>query len=348
VEAVPPPSRDPARARIADVARLAGVGVGTVSRVLNGSPLVSDVTRATVLATIDALDYRPSRHGRRLSLGRTLTLGVVVPFFTSPSVVQRMEGFVTGIAGSRYDLALFNVTTTGERDRHLADLARGDRADGILLVTLRPTDAEVEAFAAAGVTAVLVDVAHPALSHVVIDDVEGGFIATRYLLDLGHRRIGFVGGPPAKPNPFGFVSSPRRRMGYRQALDEAGVDLSLEYVREGTYGRHVAHRLTAELLRLPEPPTAIFAVSDTMALGVLEAAGRAGLAVPGELSVVGFDDIEVASYVGLTTVRQPLAESGLRGAELLLAALDGPPPVPSADVLPLELIVRRTTAPPLT
>lgn len=346
MEAVPPPSRDPARARIADVARIAGFGVGTVSRVLNGSPLVSDATRAAVLATIDALDYRPSRHGRRLSLGRTLTLGVVVPFFTSPSVVERMKGFVEGIAGSRYDFALFNVTTASERERHLADLARGDRADGILIVTLRPTDAEVEAFAAAGVAAVLVDVAHPALPHVIVDDVEGGYLATRYLLDLGHRRIGFVGGPPAKRNPFGFVSSPRRLEGYHKALEQAGVDHSLDYVREGTYGRHVAHRLTAELLRLPDPPTAIFAVSDALALGVLEAAGRAGLAVPGELSVVGFDDIEVAAYVGLTTVRQPLVESGLRGAELLLAALEGGVQAAAGETLPLDLVVRRTTAPP--
>jgi LacI family transcriptional regulator len=329
---------------IADVARMAGVGVGTVSRVLNGSPRVSEATRSAVLATIDSLDYRPSRHGRRLSLGRTLTLGLVVPFFTSPSAVERTKGFVAGIADSRYDLALFNVTAPGERDRHLEDLARGDRADGVLLVTLPPSDAEVDAFVAAGVTAVLVDAAHPALPHVIIDDVEGGEVATRYLLDLGHRRIGFVGGPV--PNPFGFTSSSRRRSGYRKALERAGVDLSLDYVREGPYGRHVAHRLTDELLRLPEPPTAIFAASDALALGVLEAADRAGLAVPGGLSVIGFDDIEVASYVGLTTVRQPLAESGMRGAEILLAALGGSSPAPSTELLPLELIVRRTTAPP--
>lgn len=331
---------------IADVARMAGVGVGTVSRVLNDSPRVSEPTRSAVLATIDALDYRPSRHGRRLSLGRTLTLGVVVPFFTSPSAVERMRAFVDGIAGSRYDLALFNVTTPGERDRHLDDLTRGDRADGILIVTLPPTDAEVDGFAAAGVPVVLVDAAHPALPHVIVDDVDGGYIATRYLLDLGHRRIGFVGGPV--PNPFGFTSSPRRQTGYRNALDEAGLDLPLDYVREGPFGRHVAHWLTNELLRLPEPPTAIFAASDTQALGVLEAADRAGLAVPGGLSVIGFDDIEVASYVGLTTVRQPLAESGKRGAELLLAALGGSSPAPSAELLPLELVVRRTTAPPVT
>jgi LacI family transcriptional regulator, galactose operon repressor len=336
----------PRRLRIADVARIAGVGVGTVSRVLNGNPRVSEATRSAVLATIDALDYRPSRHGRRLSLGRSLTVGVVVPFFAQPSVTERMKGFLDGLSGSRYDLGLFDVETPEERREHFANLARGDRADGVLVVSLSPTDAEVDAFAAAGLPVVLVDAEHPRLPSIVVDDVHGAYIATRYLLDLGHRRIAFVG--DVQDSPLGLVSGARRREGYERALHDAGVEPDASYVREGPLGREATHRLTGELLGLDEQPTAIFASTDVQALCVLEAAERVGLSVPGSLSVVGFDDLEAAACAGLTTVRQPLRAGGRRGAELLLASLEGPGPAPGTETLPLELVVRRTTAPPRT
>jgi LacI family transcriptional regulator len=328
---------------ITDVARKAGVGVGTVSRVLNDSPSVSDSTRLRVRDAIAALDYRPSPLGRRLSLRRTLTVGVLVPFFTRPAGVERLRGLVRALGRSRYDLVLFDVETPEQRDEQLEALVRGDRVDGVVVISLVPTDAEVERFAAAGIPVVLVDAHHPALPTITIDDVAGGDLATSHLLALGHRRIGFVGDP--RVNPFGFTSSNDRRRGYLQALERAGADLDPALQREGPHGRHIAHRLTRELLELPEPPTAIFAASDTQALGVLEAARASGVSIPGELSVIGFDDIEVAAYVGLSTVRQPFHQSGVRGAELLLAALDGPLE-PLEEELPLELVVRATTAVP--
>jgi DNA-binding LacI/PurR family transcriptional regulator len=145
---------------------------------------------------------------------------------------------------------------------------------------------------------------------------------------------------------YGFVSSARRFEGHRRALRAAGLPAPREYRREGPHGRAIAHRLTRELLGLPDRPTAIFAASDTQALGVLEAATAAGLDVPGDLSVVGFDDLEVSAYVGLTTVRQALRDSGRRGAELLVAAVEGRAPAPLEEVLPLELVARRTAGPP--
>jgi Transcriptional regulators len=135
-------------------------------------------------------------------------------------------------------------------------------------------------------------------------------------------------------------------VGYERALADAGVPLRPEYVREGTQSRHIARNIAEELLHLPERPTAIFAASDTQALGVLEAARGLNIRVPEELSVIGFDDIEISSYVGLTTVRQPLFESGRRGAELLLGALAGQPPPVRVETLPLELVVRGTTRAP--
>jgi DNA-binding LacI/PurR family transcriptional regulator len=162
------------------------------------------------------------------------------------------------------------------------------------------------------------------------------------LLELGHRNIGLIGDPPPE---FRFDWSRDRTRGYERALATAGIPVRDDYVRGGTRLPHVARAIAAELLSLPERPTAIFAASDTQAIGVIEAARALGIAVPGELSVVGFDDIQVAALIGLTTVRQPLVESGRRGAKLLLDELAQRPVEPLRELLSLELIVRTTTGP---
>ena len=331
-------------ARIADVAARAGVGVATVSRVLNGHANVSVVTRERVLDAMRVLDYHPSSVARNLSLGRTLVIGVVVPFFTSYSAVERVRGVVAALEGSPYDLALFDVESADRQRRAFDLLGRGDRADGLLVISLVPPDEELARLEAARIPTILVDAPHDRLPNVVVDDVSGGALATRYLIELGHRRIGFIGDKP--PDRFRFHSSRDRTVGYERALAAANLELRPDYLRQGTQSLHVAQSIADELLRLRDPPTAIFAASDLQALGVLEAARALGLRVPEHLSVVGFDDIEMASYVGLTSVRQPLAESGRRGTELLLQELSGTRTGARTETLPLELIVRRTTAPP--
>lgn len=330
---------------IADVAAHAGVGAGTVSRVLNDSPRVSESTRARVLAAIEVLDYRPNPLAQGLSRGRCQTLGVVVPFFTHASAVERLRGVVAALDGSRYDLVLFNVESPVHRDEHFATLTRRDRADGLLIMSLPPPASSLHRLASSGVPTVLLDSRGAGVPAVVTDDVEGGRLATRHLLDLGHRRIAFLGDDPS--NPLGFTSSGARETGYRETMEAAGVDVPPEDVLHGPHVRAVARELTAQMLAAPDHPTAIFAASDTQALGVLEAARAAGLDVPGDLSVVGFDDVEVSSYAGLTTVRQPLFESGHRAAELLLESLAAEDPLGESEhQLDLELVVRSTTAPP--
>ena len=181
----------------------------------------------------------------------------------------------------------------------------------------------------------------------MIDDVHGGELATSHLIELGHRRIGYLG--DKSPDPFRFASSRDRTRGYEQALAHAGIELRPEYVREGTQSHHIARSTAIDLLRLPHRPTAIFAASDTQALGVIEAARILGIRVPEDLSVVGFDDIEIAAHIGLTTVRQPLFESGRRGTELLLQMLAGAAQQlgdQHTEQLSVELVVRSTTATP--
>jgi len=330
------------QARIADVAARAGVGVATVSRVLNGHANVRPATRDRVLDAIRTLNYRPSSVARNLSLQRTMVIGALLPWFTNPSAVQRVRGIVDGLSGSAYDLMVFDIESEDRQRRAFELFDRGDRADGLLVVSTNPPDLEVERINAAGLPCVLVDAVHASLPSIAVDDVAGGEMATRHLIELGHRRIALIGDPPPE---FRFDWSRDRTRGYEQALSRAGIEVRPEYVREGTRLLHVARGIAAELLALPERPTAVFAASDTQAIGAIEAARARGIRVPEELSVIGFDDIEVASYVSLTTVRQPLFESGRRGAELLLRALSGRQVDVRTELLPLELVVRGTTGP---
>lgn len=315
--------------------------MGTVSRVLNNSPLVSDDARERVRRAIVELGYRPSSSARRLSLGRTQTIGVVAPFFTTGSVLERLRGVVERLReASAYDLLLFDVETMVQRADAFSAFARGDRVDGLLLMSLRPSEAEVDGLRDEGLPVVLVDVSHPAFPSVVIDDVLGGEMATEHLLAKGHRRVGFVGD---SRTPFGFTSSEYRRRGMRRALGKAGIDRRAEFEQRGPHGREEARDLAERLLRMPDPPTAIFAASDIQAMGVLEAARAMKLRVPEDLAVIGFDDIEVAGALELTTVRQPLRETGRRGADLLLAAIEGVEPPAAEELAPLTLIERGTT-----
>jgi DNA-binding LacI/PurR family transcriptional regulator len=318
--------------------------VATVSRVLNHRPNVSAPTRERVLDAIRELGYSPSSLGRNLSLQRTLLIGLIVPFFTSPSAVQRVRGVVEALEASPYDLALFDVESPDRQRRAFDVLGSGGRVDGLLVVSLIPPDEELDRLRSARIPCVLVDAPHATLPNVVVDDVFGGELATRHLLDLGHRRIAMIGDKP--PDRFRCHSSRDRTVGFERALAAVGLEPRPEYVRHGTQSLSVARSVAHELLTLPEPPTAIFAGSDLQALGVLEAARGVGVDVPGDLSIIGFDDVEVASYAGLTSVRQPLVESGRRGTELLLQAVAGEELAARTETLPLELVVRGTTAPP--
>jgi DNA-binding LacI/PurR family transcriptional regulator len=194
---------------------------------------------------------------------------------------------------------------------------------------------------------VLIDSDHPSVTsipRVVMDDVAGGQAATEYLIKLGHTRIGFVG--DRSENPYHFIWSRDRQRGYRQALASAGQETGPGLCGEGEPTRSGARAAARSILLRPDRPTAIVAANDTRAIGVLEAARELGLRVPEDLSVIGYDDIEIAELVGLTTIRQPLGRSGQRGMQLLLDRIRGVHVEPVREVLPVELIVRGTTARP--
>ena len=332
---------------IRDVAREAGVSVATASRVLNGKDVVRPLTRDRILAVMAELGFSPSPSARRLSLGRTLTIGVVVSFLTRPQAAERLRGVDAVLADSEFDLVIYNVESVQKRDHYLSSLTRSQRADGLLVMSLPPSPEATGVLLTSTVPVVFIDVHTPSveqLPRVIGDDVTGGAMAARHLLDLGHRAIAFIG--DAVADPFGFTSSRDREAGFRNELARAGIEIPNEWIGHGAHGRYEARDLARRMLASDHRPTAIFSASDTQALGVIAAAREIGLHVPDDLSVVGYDDIEAADYVGLTTVRQQLFESGRRGAEILLAAIETRTEAPAIAQLPPELVVRMTSAPP--
>lgn len=329
---------------IRDVAKQAGVSVATVSRVFNNSSTVSEQTRKKVLHVCNELDYHPHPYAQRLSLGRSLTVAVILPFLTIPSYVERLRGVQQILEESEYDLVLFTATSPEKRDAHFSELSRKGRVDGLLIVSLPPSDDQVKRFNKSNLPAVLIDAYHPEMNRVVSDDIRGGYLATKYLLDLGHRKIAYLS--DKLDTPFHFVAMRQRFEGYCQALHEAGITVESDYHRQGRVGGVESYEKAKELLLLPDPPTAIFAASDTNAVGVIKAARDLDVKVPDDLSIIGYDGIRDSEYLEITTIQQPLFRSGVEGVELLFTLLEKPIENTQEIKLPVHLIVRETSAPP--
>lgn len=327
---------------IADVAERAGVGVGTVSRVLNESPLVSDSTRARVLAVIDDMDYRPSFLARGLSTGTAGVLAAVVQRMTTPSALQRLRGILDVASAAGFDVILHNVSESDDYWEQVRNLLRPDRCAGGLLVSLKPDEEDIEMLTTSDVPVVMVDGRVPRLSSLYIDDELGGQMATEHLIELGHSQIAFVGD---WEDHIGFRPSAKRLAGYRKAMANAGFDVPEGYVKSGPHERVVTLGHITELLDLARPPTAVVASADSHAMVVTEGARSRGVRVPDDLSVIGFDDLDIAEHLSLSTVRQPLYESGTRGARMLLDLMESESKYHSHVELTLELVARGTTGP---
>lgn len=246
-------------------------------------------------------------------------------------------------AARRYGYqVLFRPVEAGEPNGSYIELVRGRHTDGLILSGPRADDDLLLALRTEGFPIVLHGCLYGVdIPSVDVDNVEGAATAVNHLLALGHWRVALITNASLV-----YAASRQRLEGYRKAIWEAHISYDETLVREGNFDEESSCSAVRVLLALDEPPTAIFAASDTQAVGVLEAAREAGLRVPDDLSVVGYDDIEVADIPGLTTRRQLLFESGRRGVELLLETLRTPENRPVHEVLPTELIVRDTTAPP--
>jgi DNA-binding LacI/PurR family transcriptional regulator len=330
-----------AQITVYDVAAQAGVSISTVSRVLNVPEKVNPATRERVLAAIDDLGFVPKAEAAARARKGHGRIGVLAPYFTYPSFVQRLRGVAAELADSPYELTIYSVTSSARRDAYLSSLILTHRVDGLIVMALPFTEPTAARLLAAGPTAVLVEFNRPGFASIEIDDRSGGRLVADYLLAQGHRRCAFVG--DCDVPDYAVHTSDFRLAGYQAALAEAGAPLPDLYVALAPHGQEQARQSALRLLDLPEPPSAIFAPSDHQAIGVLRAARDRGLAVPTDLAVVGFDDLDIADYIGLTTVRQSLEESGRIAVELILARLANEARPAQHVRLPLTLM-RRDTA----
>lgn len=328
---------------IRDVAKKAEVGIGTVSRVLNNSPSVSEATRKRVLDVIAELNFTPNLIARRLSSGTTHTLAIILPNLTSPSLVERLRGVQHALADTEYALVLYSAETSERLEELFSSLPNKAHTDGVLIVSIPPTKKHLSDFSKSGVPVVLIDVREPALDHVYVDDIKGGEIATQHLIDLGHKRIAFFSDPI--DTLFSFDATKKRLKGYKKALRKAGIEFNSRFLVEGLPQEESVKLLAREILNLPNAPTAIFAASDAHAIGLIYAAREFGIRIPQDLSLIGFDDIRDAEYLRLTTVRQPLFSSGYDGIGLLFSKLkEANHREPRSIKQKLEIIQRSTTA----
>lgn len=327
-------------ATIHDVAREAGVGIGTVSRVVNNSPAVKSATRERVLAAIDKLQYKPDPIARSMISKRTNSLGVIVPFFTRPFFMELLRGVEAVSARLERELILYSVETGTQRDRYFSELPMHRKVDGLLIVSLTPDDVVARRLKDVGLPVVLVDAYSPLFTSLVVKNVEGAYQAVRFLIEKGHRRIGFINGEIE--GNFKFNQANDRLIGLHRAFGEAGLLFEPELVLTSEWNRMGGKQAALQLLSLPEPPTAIFAASDMQAVGVLEAAKELEIVVPDRLSVIGFDGIEISELLELTTIKQPIQRMGEDGAALLIELIDNPQRTPELIRYDTKLVKRNT------
>lgn len=325
---------------IYDVAERSGISISTISRVLNAPDKVNAETRKKVVAAIDALGFIPKADARARALSKTNRVGVLTPFFTAPSFVQRLRGIASVLAVSNYELVIFSVDSSDRLEGYLSSIPFTGNLDGLIVVSLPIHEKAAQRLIEHGIQTVLIESNHPGLNCIEIDDFHGGQMAATHLIQKGHRRVAFVG--DKESHDYELHPAGMRLKGFLQAMQNAGISVSQEYIRLFENTQECAMQAARELLSLPIPPTAIFAAADVQALSVLKVAREMGVKVPEQLAVIGFDDIDFAEYADLTTIRQHLDESGRLAVEILLAHVANPTRPPQHVHIPLTLIERAT------
>lgn len=333
---------------IHEVARLSGVSVATVSRVFNGYADVSEATRKRVLESAKELDYTPSGAARTLVRKRSQLIGVFLftgidhpdiqhPFFQDVLVALKQE-----VGAASFDVLLFATEReeVGLVPHSYLTRARHHHVDGLVLMGIDAGDPELKRLVTAKIPTIAVDVelGGPRAGFVTSDNLEGARLAVRHLWGLGHRRIATITGDTStKPGL-------NRLVGFRSELEALGGDHRDAYIEEGDFYTESGYAAMRRLLALSEPPTAVFVASDLMAVGAIQAIEDAGLSCPGDIAIVGFDDIQIAELLSpaLTTIRQDKRGLGTTAGRSLVEMIEQPDTAPPVQILPVELVVRQS------
>jgi LacI family transcriptional regulator len=330
-----------------DVARMAGVSRATVSYVINnrtdGNVRISEETRCRVLEAIEELGYRPNVLARSLRRGQTHTIGMIVPDNTNPFFAEVARGVEDTSFEQGYSVILCNSDSDLDKELLYTNVLAEKRVDGILFVAVGMSAERICVLQERRMPVVVVDRDIPGVTvdSVMTANERGGWLATRHLIELGHRRIAFIAGPSD------VTPSAERVTGYRQALREADIPVDEALILKGDFQYESGYQATHQLLSIDDSPTAIFACNDLMAIGTISAAVGLGRQIPADLSVVGFDDVPLACFANpsLTTVVQPKYEIGVVAATMLLERMQDPDRPPHRKMLDTELVVRQSTAP---
>lgn len=337
---------------IRDLAQRSGVSIATVSRALNGYADVNAETRQRIIKLARELDYSPSEAARTLVRQRSQMIGVVWdlsyhrPDLQHPFLQEVLIGLKQGLGAQGYDLLL--LSTFGPRGKSYVKRSKQHRVDGVVVMGVDEHTDEIQELVQSDVPCVAIDleVAGPRTTYVTSDNVQGARSAVRHLHDLGHRAIATITGPTV------MRPGAERLVGYRDAVAELGLAARPDYIVEGDFYHDTGQAAMHRLLELADPPTAVFAASDMMAMGAIRAAAEAGRRVPQDIAIVGFDDIVAASLVQprLTTVRQDKDGFGAAAAHALIGIIEHPELAPPIVTLPTELVVREscgaTVSPP--
>lgn len=325
---------------IYDVARQSQLSIATVSRVLNSPDQVKFETRERVLRAIDELGFVPKAEARARAIRGTRRIGVLTPFFTSPSFVERIKGIAYALGKTNYELIVYTVHSIDNTSAFLASIALSGGLDGLIILSLPLTDDDARRLVEHKVVTVVVEYEQDYFSSVDIDNTAGGEIAGKYLLKKGHRRIGFIG--EIFPPDYAIRPALARLNGLRKVMAQSDIRIPDEYVQSAPIDPDSTRQAANKLLNLPDRPTAIFAAADFQAMVLMKLAADRGLKIPQDLAVLGFDGLEYAEFMGLTTINQSLVDSGRIATELLLSQLaDGSRSVQHIK-LPLTLLERET------
>lgn len=327
---------------IYDVAEDAGVGIATVSRLLNTPERVSKKSREKILASIDKLGFVPKADAReraRKGIGR---IGVITPFFTIASFVQRLRGIANALVDTPYEFTIYPVDSLARLHGYYAMLSLPHRLDGLIVISLPIDESEKRRLKNSEIPTIFIESQVSGFSSIDLDDRHGGKLAAQHFIAKGHTLCGYVGETTVTLD-YALISENPRLIGYQKHLLENNIPLPEKYIKLPSYPSKEHDTHIVELLDLDNPPTAIFCASDDLAMRVLKIARSKNIRIPEDLAVIGFDDIDIASYLDLTTISQSLDQTGVFAVELLLAQISDPTRPIQNIYLQLELIERGTT-----
>ena len=326
---------------IVEIAEKAGVSPSTVSRALRGLHHVNERTRKKIVVAAQELDYpiRPDLLPRSES-SRTNTIGVIAPFLSRWYFSQSVAGVEQALREAGMDLLLYNFAQIDARQRVFQQKKLVGKVDGLIVMSLRPTDKEFNQILGLGIPVALLGGVDDRCSCVSIDDIKAAEVATQHLIDMGHKKIGIMVGQ--RELAFNFEVAIQRKKGFLNVLKRNGIEFNPAYEIVADFDNHTSELSMDEFLGRKDLPTAIFCESDEMAFGAIKSIRKKGLRVPEDISIVGYDDHEYANMLGLTTVAQPVQFLGQLAASQIMARIEKPESTLAKMKVPTSLVVRTS------